>query len=194
MKLKACLAGVLALALSPSSQALTTTSFVTNPYIEKISCDEGSGTGFKLSTGQWVSVFHVTKLTNCKVDGIPIFVTHSDPLGDFSTFIVPGDKRRGGIKPDCSGFRDKEWYFGTGHGGGLPILTSVPVMFAQVLNDFTHPRGWKVLAYNRYIKGQSGGPALNVRGEATGTVNALGLFMPISFSRALQDTIICSQS
>jgi hypothetical protein len=190
MKLKACLAGVLSLALCPSSQAQST--FTHNPYIERINCDEGSGTGFKLSTGQWVSVHHVTSLSNCRVDGILIFVTHSDPLGDFSTFIVPGDNRRGGIKPDCSGFQDRQWYFGQGHAGGLPILTSVPVMFAQVLNDFSHPRGWKVLAYNRYIKGQSGGPALNVRGEATGTVNALGIDYRISFSRALQDTIICS--
>lgn len=192
MKAKACLAGVLSLALSPSAQAQTT--FVTNPYIEKITCDEGSGTGFKLSTGVWVSVNHVTGLSNCSVDGIPIFVTYSDPLTDFSTFIVPGDNRKGGIKPDCSGFKERAWYFGTGHAGGLPVLTSIPVMFAQVLNQMPHPRGWKVLAYNRYIKGQSGGPALNDRGEATGTVNALGIDYRISFSRQLKDTIICQPS
>lgn len=192
MKRKSLLAGALALALSPTSQAQTT--YVANPYIEKINCDEGSGTGFKLSTGVWVSVAHVTTLSNCRVDGIPIFVTHSDPLGDFSTFIVPGDYRKGGIKPDCDGFQERQWYFGTGHAGGLPILTSIPVMFAQVLNDVPHPRGWKVLAYNRYIKGQSGGPALNVRGEATGTVNALGIDYRISFSRQLRDTIVCQPS
>lgn len=193
MKAKACVAGAIALALLPcEATALgTTTAFVTNPYIEKISCDEGSGTGFKLDTGQWVSVSHVTNLSNCSVDGIPIFVTHNDARHDFSTFIVPGDKRKGGIKADCGGFKDREWYFGTGHARGLPILTSVPVMYSRFLNLTGHPRGWAILAYNRYIPGQSGGAALNSRGEATGTVNALGIYANISFSRALKDTIVC---
>jgi hypothetical protein len=191
---KSLFAGAIALALSSPAtpQAFgTTTAFVENAYIEKLSCDGGSGTGFKLSTGQWVSVHHVTKLGNCKLDGLPIIVTHSDEVGDFSTFIVPGDNRQGGIKPDCSGFRDRQWYFGTGHAGGLPILTSVPVLFANVLNEIDHPRGWKILAYNRYIPGQSGGPALNERGEAVGTVNAFAIFFLASFSRQLKDTILC---
>jgi hypothetical protein len=188
--IESLLAGALALVFEPQS----TTAFVTHHFIEKITCDEGVGTGFKLSTGQWVSVDHVTSLSNCSVDGIPIFVTHSDPAGDFSTFIVPGDNRKGGIKPDCSGFQDRRWYFGTGHARGLPILTSIPVMYSSFLNWSAHPRGWKILAYNRYIPGQSGGPALNERGEATGTVNAFGVFQNYSASRQLKDSIVCQPS
>jgi hypothetical protein len=193
--LRNLLAGVMALAQPLEAEPFNTTiSFVANPYIEKISCDGGSGTGFKLDTGTWVSVAHVTKLGGCAVDGIPIFITHTDELGDFSTFIVPGDSRRGGIKADCSGYRAGQWYHGTGHARGLPVLTSVPVLYTPLLNAKPHDRGWAILAYNRYIPGQSGGPSLNDRGEAVGTVNAYGLWFPMSFSRPLKDTIICQHS
>ena len=195
MKAKACVAGAIALALLPShatAQALgTTTSFTHNPYIEKISCDEGSGTGFKLDTGVWVSVHHVTSLGNCKVDGVPIIVTYSDFMGDFSTFIVPGDRRVGGLKADCSGYQAGQWYFGTGHAKGLPILTSVPVLYSKAMGSKLTPRGWAVLIYNRFIPGQSGGPAFNVWGRVTGAVNAYNPVWPISFSRPLSETIIC---
>lgn len=197
MKAKTCVAGAIALALMPCeayAQVLgTTTAFVVNPYVEKITCLEGSGTGFKLADGRWVSVHHVTKLTNCTVDGVPIIVTHSDFMGDFSTFVIPGDRRRGGLKADCSGYRDGQWYHGTGHARGLPILTSVPVLYSRVLNEESHPRGWAVLIYNRFIPGQSGGPVLNQWGAVTGTVNAYNPIWPISFSRQLRDTIICQK-
>lgn len=197
MKKKSLLAGAIALVLSSPAtpQAFGTTSaFVANPYIEKITCDEGTGTGFKLSTGIWASVHHVTKLTNCRIDGISIFVTHSDPLGDFSTFIVPGDNRKGGIKPDCSGYRDRQWVHGQGHAGGHAIIRSVPVIYYSSLNSLPHPRGWAVLAFNRFIRGQSGGAVLNHHGEAVGVVNAFGLFAPISLSRPLSRTIVCQLS
>jgi hypothetical protein len=192
---KPCVAGVLALALgSPQPQVLgTTIAFTHHPYIEKISCDRGSGTGFKLDTGTWVSVDHVTSLGNCTVDGIPIVVTHADKSGDFSTFVVPGDRRRGGIKANCEGYKEGRWYHGQGHARGLSIVTSVPVLFLRVLNQQTHPKGFKALAYNRYIPGQSGGPSFNDNGEAVGTVNAFLIFYPVSLSKQLKDTIVCQK-
>lgn len=195
MKAKTCVAGAIALALLPSQATAqvfnTTTTFVTNPYIEKIRCMEGSGTGFKLDTGQWVSVHHVTSLTDCKINGVPIIVTSDDFMGDFSTFIVPGDRRRGGLHADCSCYQDQQWYYGTGHAKGLPILTSVPVLYSKIMNAEPHPRGWAILIYNRFIPGQSGGPVLNLRGQVTGTVNAYNPIWPISFSRPLSETSIC---
>ena len=194
MKRKACIAGAMALALLPcEATAQATTSFVTNPYIEKISCLEGSGTGFKLETGQWVSVNHVTRLTNCTIDGLPIVVTHVDEARDFSTFTIPGDRRAGGLKADCGGYQDRQWYHGQGHAGGLPVITSVPVMYSKVLNEGPTPKGWAVLVYNRFIPGQSGGPSFNNQGAVTGTVNAYSPIFLLSFSTALKDTVICQK-
>ena len=188
---KACLAGALALVPITSQAQLPPPTFVTNPYIERVDCLEGRGSAFKLDTGQWVSVNHVTRLTGCTIDGLPIKVTYADPVGDFSTFELPGDNRRGGLHADCSGYHDKQWVHATGHARGLPILQSLPVMYSRLVQYAGINRGWSVLIYNAVIPGQSGGPVLNQRGEVVGTVNAYNPFYPVSFSRALKDTILC---
>lgn len=187
---KSLFAGALALVLSPSPQDYSS-AFVTNPYIEKITCGAASGTGFKLSTGEWVSAHHVTSRGGCTVDGKPIAITHFNETKDYSIFTVPGDKRRGGIKADCSGFQHGEWYHGQGHARGLPVITSVPAFYSRY-TQVDNPRGWALLLFNRFIPGQSGGVAMNNRGEATGVVNAFAIFFPGSFSIALKDTKICS--
>jgi hypothetical protein len=189
--MKSLLVGAMALAFNSSQAIQTTPAFTHNPYIEKISCDLGTGTGFKLDSGLWVSVNHVTRLGNCSVDGIPIIITYADPLRDFSTFIVPGDIRAGGLKVDCSGFQASRWYYGTGHAKGLPILTSIAVLYIPALNIGPSPRGWRTLAYSRYIPGQSGGPAFNQHGGVTGTVNAYSPIYPLSFSLPMKETPLC---
>jgi hypothetical protein len=193
---KSLLAGALALVLNSEPQALgtTTAQVAPNPYIEMIECDRATGTGFKLADGTWVSASHVTENANCKVDGVPIIVTGYDERTDYSTFTVPGDRRVGGMTPDCSGFKDKTWYWGVGHARGLPTLTAVPVLYSRFMNEARHSRDWAILIYNRFIPGQSGGAVLNNAGEVTGIVNAFAIFFPASFSIALQDTPICRNS
>lgn len=188
---KLALASVLSLALTPQPQASTTLAFTSKPYIERIDCDTSRGTGFKLADGRWVSAHHVTKDTGCKVDGIPITVTRFDERQDWSVFTVPGDRRRGGLTPDCSGYKDRQWVHGTGHAKGLDIVTSVPVMFSHFMQG-AHPRDWSVLVYNRFIPGQSGGPVLNQSGQPVGIVNAFTIFFPASLSLELKRTPICS--
>lgn len=141
MMLKACLAGVLALTLNPlQAEPATTlnfppdffppTTYTFNPYVEKISCDDGSGTGFKLQSGVWASANHVAgALHNCMIDNRPIKVTYADPEGDFALFDVPGDNRFGGLPINCQGFLDRAWYFGIGHGRGDPFPRSSPFAF-----------------------------------------------------------------
>jgi hypothetical protein len=190
-------AGAMALALlsSPAStqQLGATISFVFNPYIEKVSCDGGTGTGFKLADGRWVSANHVTELGGCEVDGLPIIVTGFDDRTDWSTFIVPGDNRRGGLTPDCSGYQDRTWYHGQGHARGLPIVTSTPVLFSSFMQG-NSARDWATLIYNRFIPGMSGGAVLGSDGRVVGIVNAYNLFFPASASIALKDTPICQPS
>lgn len=190
MIVKSLLAGALSLVLSPSLEYTDAASFVADPYIEKISCGDGTGTGFKLSTGQWVSAHHVTSNGDCRVDGKPIQVLYYDEQKDYSIFAVPGDRRRGGLKADCSGFRHGEWYHGQGHARGLPVVTSVPVMFSRVMQS-RHPREWALLIYNRFIPGQSGGAVKSNSGQVAGIVNAYAIYFPGSFSIALKDTKIC---
>jgi hypothetical protein len=83
--------------------------FVRYPLIHKVSCDEGSGTGFRVGLNHWLSVGHVTAMHNCMVDGAKIAVTEQDGKRDFSRF----DTARGvpnGFRVDCHGFVPGQWY------------------------------------------------------------------------------------
>lgn len=197
--LKALFAAPL-LVVSSTAQMESTHTFVSNRYIEKISCvsveDDGevvqvSGTGFKLDDGRWVSVNHVTSNGGCRINGRSLVMLYADPEGDFSIFIVPGDTRHGGLHPDCAGYQDRHWYFATGHARGDLFAESVSVMYAKIMDYVGAEKGWAALVYNRVIPGQSGGPVLNERGEPTGTVNAYSIRDVMSFSRPLSETPIC---
>lgn len=120
MILKACVAGVLTLALLPQGltrQDFGPDTFTSNYYVERVQCEKAIGTAFKIADGRWISVHHVTSNGGCHIDGKPIHVVHADPEGDFS-IIAFDDNRVGGMPFDCGGFRDGEWYYGVGHGWG----------------------------------------------------------------------------
>jgi hypothetical protein len=126
-------------------------NYVSNPYVEKIECDEGSGTGFKIQDGRWVSVNHVVgNLHNCMIDNRPIKVTYADAESDFALFDVPGDNRFGGLPVNCQGFRDQQWYFGVGHGRGDPWPQIVAVRHSAFLTFMAH-NGWAILEINRFV-------------------------------------------
>jgi hypothetical protein len=161
--------------------------FVHYPLIHKVSCDEGSGTGFRVGLQHWLSVAHVTAMHNCTVDGAAISVTEQDGNRDFSRF----DTRRAtenGFRVNCHGFVPGRWYFAVGHALGKDFQTLLAVYATYAKG----PDGKRVLIgeYD-FIPGMSGGPVLNEAGEVVGVVNAYLPGTPISLSRELKDTSIC---
>jgi hypothetical protein len=188
MIVKACIAGALALAVDFGIDFGPTT-FVEHPYVEKVQCNEGSGTAFKIKDGRWLSVNHVTDNSGCTIDGKPVTVISADVEGDFSVIDFP-DKRSGGIEVNCLGFRDGGWYYGMGHGKGLRTPQVKAVRYSAILTYF-YSKKWGILQANRFVPGMSGGPVLDQTGRVVGTVNAYGIWERISFSRQLRDTSIC---
>jgi hypothetical protein len=175
------------LAFQPGLVETDNLKFVQYPLIHKVSCDEGSGTGFRVGLHHWLSVAHVTAMHNCEVDGAKIAVTEQDGKRDFSRF----DTEQGapnGFRVDCSGFVPGQWYFAIGHALGKPYQTLIP-LYATYAKG---PDGKRVLL-GEYdvIPGMSGGPILNAEGEVVGTINAYMPGTPISLSRELRDTSIC---
>lgn len=157
------------------------------PLVHKVSCDEGSGSAFRVGLNHWASVAHVTTMHNCTVEGQKIAVTEQNGSKDFSRF----DTRLGisnGFRVNCAGFLPGHWYYAVGHAFGRDFQTLISVYATYAKS----PNGQRVLIgpYD-FIPGMSGGPVLDSAGSVVGTVNAYIPETPISLSRELKDTSIC---
>jgi hypothetical protein len=179
-------ASVLALMLAPVP-ASDSLRFVQYPLVHKISCDEGSGTGFRIGLNHWLSVAHVTAMHNCDVDGQKIAVTEQNGSEDFSRFDTPMGVPNG-FRVNCGGFIPGHWYYAVGHAQGLPFQTLLAVYATYA----KYADGKRILIgeYD-FIPGMSGGPVMDAEGQVVGTVNAFIPDTPISLSRELKDTSIC---
>lgn len=191
MIVKLALAGALALAPSPgglSREDFGPVTLAANPYIAQVVCEGGRGTAFKIETGQWVTVQHVSANGGCTINGRRIYVTHADEDGDFAILDI-GDPTTGGLRVNCGGFKDGEWYYGVGYGHNT--LQSKAVRYSFWHTVLGGGKLFSVLDSNRFVPGMSGGPVLNSAGEVVGTVNAFGIEKRISFSRELRRTKLC---
>lgn len=201
MILKACVAGALALVCVPSAKA---EQAYTHPHIVQVICPvtrihEGKlqhgvarGTAWRISKGRFASVDHVTRAGTCTINGQPITIEHGDPFGDFSIVRVE-DSVDGGIPVNCNGFYHGYHYYSVGFARGAPQSVSVTLRANKLFPNFFER--WQIFTgIETMIPGMSGGPVLNIRGEAVGSVNALNPKYGLSWSRSLKDTILCTGS
>ena len=172
-----------ALCCVSASEAPPAPQFVQYPQISRVECTEGMGTAFRAG-GKWLSVDHVTHLSNCRVEGRPI-AAKGDPLLDFS---VIGPAIPKGFPINCEGFRNGEPYYAIGFANGLPVQRLVILKGTGEHDN----NGMAVLfGVEKLIPGMSGGPILNKEGEVVGTNNMFHRWLPLSLSRELKDTSVC---
>lgn len=173
-----------ALLVLPASTAAPTTSVPQYAAVHQVVCDEGKGTAFLTNHG-WVSVAHVTTLTGCRIDGMPIEGTAEDGL-DFATVKVALGGRP--LKVNCDGFKTGTYVWAIGYAGGFgwQTMTRHYVTFKDTDDGMRY-----LLGSPTVIPGMSGGPVLNEQGEVVGTVNRYNQGLPLSYSRALRDTSLC---
>jgi hypothetical protein len=165
----------------PSSMQL-----VLYPLIHKVSCDEGSGTAFRVGSNHWLSVAHVATLSHCAIDGSKVTTTEIDGAHDFARMDTTD--KRSGFRVNCGGFVPGHWYWAIGHAKGLPFQTAI-ALYATYAKS---PDGKRVLIGEyAVIPGMSGGPVLDDAGQVVGTVNAYIVGTTVSLSRELKDTSVC---
>lgn len=181
------LAALLAVPLSAPVIDFGPITPVSHPSVAQVVCEDGRGTAFKIESGQWLTARHVSANGGCTLNGRRVYQAHADQVGDFAIIDI-GDSSTGGLKVDCGGFRDGEWYHGIGFGKGVQQSKSVR---HSAFHSMLWGRSFAVLMANRFVPGMSGGPVLNSAGEVVGIANAYGIEQRISFSRELKRTKLC---
>lgn len=142
-------------------------AYVQYPQVAQVLCDQGRGSAVKTTEG-WLSVAHVTSLTNCTINGWPITAIVPDRGMDFSRVVTLAQAGEG-VRINCEGFKVGGYYWSTGYALGKPYQTNVRLRATGLNHIYT---GHAVLlGYHTVIPGMSGGA---------------------SFSRALKDTALCS--
>lgn len=177
---------ILALAALPliSARPFPEETALHYPLVHQVRCDKSRGTAFRIGPNQMISVAHVTMNSGCKIGG-EAFESMEAPKLDFATITVARHKIDA-MPINCDGFQPGEWYFATGYAYGNEWQTTVR-LFATLNKD----GGMRVLR-GEAIRGMSGGPIMNAKGEAVGTVNAKHIFMPLTYSVELKDTSVCA--
>lgn len=159
------------------------------PAVRQVRCDEGRGSAVQVGS-EWISAAHVASLRNCSIDGHPMTVIEKDGDNDFAR-IALRTNRRAPAPINCGGFIPGEYYWSVGYAHGEWYQTAVRLR----ATGFRHVTGMQILiGEHTVIPGMSGGAVFDSDGRVVGVVNAYNEFYGLSFSRALQDTSVCSKS
>lgn len=149
--------------------------------IVKVLCKEGSGSATRVGPTEYISVAHVIRLTECKVNNTPITTTYINDKQDFATFTGPVGTDL--IKISCKGYRYEEGYVMRGYAYGDDTPWFEPVIFITKDSD-----GLSTFVGDAH-PGMSGGPVIDRDGRTTGTVNT----KDPTGSVDLRDTIVCKR-
>lgn len=177
--------------------------------IRRITCDEGSGSGFLIADNVVATAFHVANLSNCKdqVTGEALNTYHTEEDDDFAlmTGNLPDMPY---LKPSCQGYQARGVYHAygvTGYWTGVPVFGAVTVIgtggYMEV--DFNNDDGGlkrAAILKGYTVSGQSGGPIIDVlTGAVPGMVNAgsvdmFGGLLGRALSLEFKDTVICNNN
>jgi hypothetical protein len=186
---KAALAFSAPLLLSIPEEAPVYTS---HAYIHQMVCSEGRGTAFQINSNTALSVNHVSKLTDCKINGIPVQIVEADPDDDFSVLRYQFS-RPGGVRLSCEGFKHGQAYFAIGFARGAPRQRVLSVRYWAPIGNLPFTSLFTIYSPTPFIPGMSGGPVFSERGDVVGTVNAYSPLFPLSFSLPLSETSLCGK-
>jgi serine protease Do len=156
----------------------------TSPYlyddsaIVMVSCEEGTGTAFRVSDGKYLTANHVAKLEGCKINDQPVRVITQDDTHDIAELSGP---KGGAILPTlCSNFKAGHRYISVGYANGWEWQTAEPLVAAFSRDGYRTFLG-------EIIPGMSGGPVFDENGKVRGINN---MRWPAR-SMALKDTFYC---
>jgi hypothetical protein len=185
---KALLCGVIAVAQISASPAPPEVTQYQHPLVKQVLCLAARGTAFRVDGNRMLSVDHVTDNVMCTIDGVRAKAV-AEP-GDFSV-IHTAPYTGNSLKINCDGFVPGEYYFAVGYAGGKATQKTVRLLATKG----TAQEGMVILwGSPTVIPGMSGGPVLSADGEVVGTVNMFSMQAPLSLSRQLKDTSVCSNA
>ena len=166
-------------------------TIVNHPSVVQVVCVEGLGSAFRVGEHGLVSVNHVTRMTDCTINGEPVKMRLADVARDVSFGRI--ESVGPGLTVNCGGIRDGERLYAIGYAKGRPRQRLVTVRGSDFATNAMRWRGFSTLVGAEYfIPGMSGGPLLNGAGEVVGTVNGYAPLAGVSFAQSLSDTAICT--
>lgn len=178
---------------------LQTTPVSSDPYVTRVECREGKGSGFVIAPSTIVTANHVVdNLPNevCSVyGGKPARIVYKNPQLDYA--ILVAETPPGALEIDCSGFQSGSTYMGAGYPSNIyTIKFGIPT--GTLAEPWTNPSQWRGQATlswpdgSYFIPGMSGGYVKDIRtGKVVGIVTGYNWVLKQSISRALRDTHLC---